>query len=207
MAGMRTAVARPQVVFLLLAAFVLAAESFALASRGMVLHPDAVRAAVIFDLCVVPALLWWGLVVRRRLARPRTIARVAVVSVAFCALIFGREVRLLALPLELALIWLAVASVRRALRARSAADAATALRTGLSDALGDSAAARAAASEFAVLWYALFSWGRAGPRASRRTSAPAGSRSTSPSCSPASPRRSPCTSSSAAGGRSPPRSA
>ncbi|HZR11292.1 MAG TPA: hypothetical protein VFA79_22085, partial [Myxococcales bacterium] len=160
---MRTAVARPQLVFLLLAAFVVAAESVALASRAMGLHPEAIRAAVIFDLCVVPALLWWALVVRRRLARPRTIARVAVVSVAFCALLFGREVRLLALPLELALVWVAASSVRRALRARGAADAASALRTGLSDALGDSAVARAAASEFAVLWYALFSWGRGAP--------------------------------------------
>ena len=128
---MQTAVARPQVVFLLLAAGVLAVESVALASRAMVLHPGTVPAAVIFDLCVVPALLWWALVVQRGLARRRTIARVAVVAVAFCALLFGREVRLLALPLELALLWVAAVSVGRALRARGAADAATALRTSL----------------------------------------------------------------------------
>jgi hypothetical protein len=96
--------ARPQLLFLLLVAFVLAAESLALASRAMALHPQAIRAAVLFDLCVVPAVLWWALVVRRGLARPRTIARIALAAVALCALLFGREVRLLALPLELALI-------------------------------------------------------------------------------------------------------
>ncbi len=154
---------RPQVVFLLLASAVLAAESAALLSRAMTLHPGVVRAGVIFDLCVVPAALWWGLVVRRGLARPRTLARVVLASVAVCALLFGREVRLLALPLEVALIGLAVASVRRVLRARVAADAATALRTGLSDALGDSPVARAVATELAIFWYAVFSWGRRAP--------------------------------------------
>lgn len=157
---MRALAARPQALFFLLVAFVLAAESAALASRGMLVHPDLVRGAVIFDLCAVPAGLWWLLVVRRGLARPRTVARVAVLSIALCAVIFGREVRLLAAPVELALIWLAVSSVRRAVQARSASDAATALRTGLSDALGDSPVARAVATELAILWYALFSWGR-----------------------------------------------
>ncbi|HZX95689.1 MAG TPA: hypothetical protein VFE90_14295, partial [Myxococcales bacterium] len=157
---MRALAARPQAVFLLLVAGVIAAESAALASRGMATHPQAIRAAVMFDLCVVPAGLWWLLVVRRGLSRPRTVARVAVLSVALCALLFGREVRLLAAPLELGLIWLAVSSVRRAVKARSASDAATALRTGLADALGDSGVARAVAAELSILWYALFSWGR-----------------------------------------------
>ncbi len=154
---------RPQALFLVLLAFVLAAESMALASRGMVLHPQVVRSAVIFDLCVVPAGLWWLLVVRRGLARPRTVARIGVFSVALCAVLFGGEVRLLGIPLELALIWIAVRSLRRAVSARSAQDAATALRTGLSDALGDSAVARAVATELAIFWYALFSWGRKAP--------------------------------------------
>src|SRR5262249_48191095 len=61
------------------------------------------------------------------------------------------------------LVWLAVASVRRALQARGADDAATGLRTGLSQALGDSLLARALATELAVFWYALFSWGRPPP--------------------------------------------
>jgi len=160
---MRTAVARPGLVFLLLTAAVLAAESVALISRAMVRHPDAIRAAVLFDLCVVPAALWWALLVRPGLSRPRTIARVLLASLALCALLFGAEVRLLALPIELALIWLAVSSVRSALRARSESDAATALRTGLSHALGDSAVARALATELAIIWYALFSWGRRAP--------------------------------------------
>jgi hypothetical protein len=160
---MRALAVRPQALFFLLVSFVLAAESLALASRGMLVHPDAIRAAVIFDLCVVPAGLWWLLVVRRGLARPRTVARVAVLSIAFCALLFGREVRLLAVPLELALVWIAVASVRKALRARDAGDAATALRKGLADAIGDSIAARAVATELSILWYAAFSWGRRAP--------------------------------------------
>ncbi len=160
---MPTTAVRPYVVFLLLLGVVVAAESAALASRGMMIRPDLVRGAVIFDLCVVPALLGWALVVRRGLARPRTIARIAVASIAVCALLFGAQVRLLAVPLELALLWVAVASVRRAIQARRAADAATALRTGLADALGDSAVARAVATEFAIVWYALFSWGRRAP--------------------------------------------
>ncbi|HEY6908795.1 MAG TPA: hypothetical protein VI356_05470 [Myxococcales bacterium] len=160
---MRALAARPQAIFLLLLAFVLAAESMALTSRGMVLHPQALRAAVIFDLVTVPAGLWWLLVVRPGLARPRTVARVVVLFVAICALLFGSEVRLLAVPLELLLVWIAVRSVRRAVSARGAADAATALRTGLSEALGDSAVARAVATELAIFWYALFSWGRSAP--------------------------------------------
>jgi hypothetical protein len=160
---MPTTATRAYLVFLVLLSMVVAAETAALGSRGMVLHPDLTRGAVIFDLCVVPALLWWALVVRRGLARPRTIARIAVVSIAVCALLFGREVRLLAVPLELALVWLAVASVRRAVQARRASDAATALRIGLSDALGDSAVTRALATELAIAWYALFSWGRRPP--------------------------------------------
>ena len=160
---MRAIAVRPQLVFLLLLSGVLAAESAVLASRGMALHPRIFPAAVIFDLCVVPAGLWWALLVRPGLARPRTIARVAIASIALCALLFGREVRLLAVPLELALAWVAVSSVRRALQARSADDAATALRIGLSGALGDSLVARAVAVELAVFWYALFSWGRRPP--------------------------------------------
>ena len=155
--------AHPRMLFLVLLAFVLAAESAALASRGMVTHPQLIRAAVIFDLCVVPAGLWWALVVRRGLARPRTIARVALAAVAVCALLFGREVRLLAVPLELALVWVAISSVRRAMQARQASDAASALRTGLAEALGSSVVVRAVATELSIFWYALFSWGRSAP--------------------------------------------
>ena len=160
---MRTVAVRPGLQFGVVAAFVLAAESVALTSRGFLLHPDGFRLAVIFDLCTVLPLAWWLLVVRRGEARPRTVARVAVVSIAICALLFGREVRLLAAPIELALLYIAYTSVRGALRARKSTDAATALREGLSDALGDNAAARAVAAEFAVFWYAVFSWGRKAP--------------------------------------------
>lgn len=160
---MRAITVRPGLQFILVAAFVLAAESAVLASRSFPLHAQTFRLAVIFDLCTVLPAAWWLLVVRRGLARPRTVARVAVGAIALCALLFGSEVRLLAAPLELALLWLAVTSMRRALRARTAPDAAAALRLGLSDALGDNAAARAVAAEFSVLWYALFSWGRPAP--------------------------------------------
>jgi len=160
---MRALAVRPTLQFAMLAAFVLVAESAVLASRSFPQHPEAFRLAVIFDLCTVLPLAYWALLVRRGLSRPRTVGRVAVLAIAFCALLFGREVRLLAAPLELALIWLAISSVRRALRARKATDAASALRVGLSDALGDTAVARAVASEFAVVWYALFSWGRPTP--------------------------------------------
>jgi hypothetical protein len=160
---MRSLAVRPQLCFAAVVAFVLAAESLVLASHGFTRHPAPLRAAVIFDLCVVPALFWWLLFVRKGLTRPRTVARVLVLGVAFCALLFGREVRLLALPIELGLIYVAFTSVRGALRARASADAATALRNGLCEALGDNAAARAVAAELSVLWYAVFSHGRKAP--------------------------------------------
>jgi hypothetical protein len=90
---MRAIEAHPRTAFLVLVAFVLAAEAAALGSRGMVTHPRVIRAAVIFDLCVVPAGLWWALIVRRGLAQPRTIARVALAAVAHFAQLIGREVR------------------------------------------------------------------------------------------------------------------
>lgn len=162
--AMRVIAVRPSLQFATVAAFVLAVESAMLASRSFALHPMPLRLAAIFDLCTVPPLAYWLLVVRRGAARPRAIARVAVLAVAFCALLFGREVRLLAVPLELGLLWLAVSSVRRALRARAAADPVAALRAGLVEALGDNAAAGAVAAELSVLWFALLSWGRAAPR-------------------------------------------
>jgi hypothetical protein len=160
---MRSLTVRPQVSFTAVLATLLAVESAVLASRAYALHPLPMRAAVVFDLCAVPALAWWLLVVRRGLARPRTIARVVALGVAVSALIFGREVRLLAVPLELGLVYIAYKSVRSAFRARASADAATALRAGLVEALGDNPAAKAVASELSVLWYALFSWGRKAP--------------------------------------------
>lgn len=160
---MRATAVRPGVQFAGVAAFVLAVESAVLASRSFPLHPVPLRLAVIFDLCTVLPLAYWLLVVRRGLARPRTVARVALAAIALCAFVFGREVRLLAAPLELGLLYIAYTSVRRALAARSASDPAAALRAGLTDALGDNGAARAVAAELAVFWYALFSWGRPTP--------------------------------------------
>ena len=110
---MRTSVAvRPQLRFLLLASFVVVAESLVLASPKFWLHPELFRSAVIFDLVVIPGALWWLLVVRRGLARPRSIATVAVLSIGLCAALFGRELRLLALPLEAALVWALAREIR-----------------------------------------------------------------------------------------------
>jgi hypothetical protein len=83
-----------------------------------------------------------------------------VLSIAFTALLFGREVRLLGVPLELGVLYITFTSVRKALRTRDAADPASALRKGFIAALGDNPAARALAYEFTVFWYAAFSWGR-----------------------------------------------
>jgi hypothetical protein len=157
---MRSLSVRPQVSFTAILAGLLAIESVVLASRAYALHPLPVQWAVTFDLCAMPALMWWLLVVRPGLARPRTVARVVVLGIAISALLFGREVRLLGVPIELGILYLAFTSVRKALRTRAAADPATALREGLADALGNNAAARALAYEFTVFWYALFSWGR-----------------------------------------------
>src|SRR5437870_6296745 len=95
----RAIAVRPPMQFAMALAFVLVAESAVLGSRSYPLHPDVFRFAVIFDICTVVPLSWWLLVVRRGQARPQSTARVAVVAVAACALVFGREVRLLAVPL------------------------------------------------------------------------------------------------------------
>jgi hypothetical protein len=165
--AMRSVSVRPQLSYAAVLAAVIAAESAVLASRAYGLHPLPLRAAVIFDLCVVPAGLWWLFFVRKGKAQPRTIGRVFVLSVAVVALIFGRDVRLLAAPVELILLYLGFTSVRGALRARSSADAAVALRTGLVAALGDNFAAHAAAGELTVFWYAFFSYGAAAKAAAR----------------------------------------
>jgi hypothetical protein len=124
----RAIAVRPPVQFALAAAFVLVAESAVLASRSFALHPDLFRFAVILDVCAVIPLLWWLLVGRNA----RSTARVAVISVAACALVFGREVRLLGAPLEIALVWWAFKS--------------------------RSAVARAITAEAKMFWYALFTW-------------------------------------------------
>ncbi|HEY2029991.1 MAG TPA: hypothetical protein VGH20_12375 [Myxococcales bacterium] len=164
---MRSLSIRPQLSYAAVLSAVVAAESAVLASRAYSVHPLPLRAAVIFDLCAVPAGLWWLLFVRRGKAQPRTTARVFVLSVAFAALLFGRDVRLLAAPVELFLMYLAFTSVRGALRARASADAVTALRNGLVAALGDNFAARAAAGELTAFWYAFFSYGAAARAAAR----------------------------------------
>src|SRR5471030_1375205 len=75
---MRSLTVRPQLSFTALLAFLAAVESAVLASRAYALHPLPIAAAITFDLCTMPALAWWLLVVRRGLARPRTVARVAI---------------------------------------------------------------------------------------------------------------------------------
>lgn len=164
---MRSLSVRPQLSYAAVLTAVVAAESAVLASRAYGLHPMPLRAAVIFDLCAVPLGLWWLLFVRKGKAQPRTTARVFVLSVAVVALLFGRDVRLLAAPVELLLLYLGFTSVRGALRARSSTDAAAALRSGLVAALGDNLAARVAAAELTVFWYAFFSYGAAAKAAAR----------------------------------------
>ncbi|GAC1558119.1 MAG: hypothetical protein NVS2B9_20450 [Myxococcales bacterium] len=154
---------RPQALFAFLFAALLAVESAVLQSQAMRAHPQPLRAAVLIDLCMVPPGLWWVLVVRRGLSRPRSTLRVALLSIALCAAIFGAEVRLLGVAVELAILGVAANSVRKVIDARAAGDGATALRVGLVGALGDSPVTRAVATELAILWYALFSWGRRPP--------------------------------------------
>ena len=126
--GVRAIAVRPPVQFAMAAAFVLVAESAVLASRSFALHPGVFRFAVIFDVCVVIPGAWWLLVSRRW----QSTARVALLCTVACALVFGREVRLLAAPLEIALVWWAFKS--------------------------RGPVARAIASEARMFWYALFTW-------------------------------------------------
>ena len=146
---MRTAVARPHWFPPARGRFVLAAEALRSPRRGCPLHPDAFGAAVILDLSSSPPSLWWRWWCGRRRRVPGP-SRASPCLRAFCALLFGREVRLLALPLELALIWWRWRpSAGRCGRAGPRMPPPR-CAPGSSDALGDSAAARAAAREFAV---------------------------------------------------------
>ncbi|HUJ25616.1 MAG TPA: hypothetical protein VLW85_06345 [Myxococcales bacterium] len=136
---MRTAaLPRPQLQFALLASFVVCAECLMLARHPLTLKLES---AVIFDLAVVPAGLWWLLVVRRGLASLRTVGTVAVLSVAACAEVFGAKLRLLAAPLELVLVYTLAREIRTS----------------------QSLPARALRTELSLFWYALFSWGRKAP--------------------------------------------
>ncbi|HEX4382745.1 MAG TPA: hypothetical protein VH083_07340, partial [Myxococcales bacterium] len=80
---MRSLTIRPQVSFTAILVGLLAVESVVLASHVYELHPLPVRTAAIIDLSIMPAFFWWLLVVRRGLARPRTLLRVGVLSIVF----------------------------------------------------------------------------------------------------------------------------
>lgn len=155
---MRAQTVRPLLQFSLLAAAVVAIETAVLASRVAARHRHPIAFAVIADLCVGLPAAWWLLVVRAGAAKGRSVARIALLSVAACALLLARDLRLLLVPLELVLVGCLVASIRRALRARGSADVVDGIRAGLREGLGENPLARALAAEAAVLWYALFSW-------------------------------------------------
>lgn len=92
------ALPRRQLQFALLASFVVAAECMVLARRRL---STPLEAAVVFDLCVFLPGVYWLLVSRER----RKVARVALIGVALCAVAFGRELRLLGLPLEMLVVY------------------------------------------------------------------------------------------------------
>jgi len=134
-------------------------------------RPDVIAPAVTFDLTLFVTFLYWMLVIRRKLARPRTALPVFLASVAAAALTlppghrqFVLYVRYLGIPLELAVLVLVVVGVRRAhARLRAAGtelDIPERIHAALEGSVGYRRVADVVATEVALMYYALASWRR-----------------------------------------------
>ncbi len=130
-------------------------------------HPDALSWGAALDLTVTVPLAYWLLVVRRARASPRSIVAVVALSVlgARSLLPSGHAaflpwVRFATVPLELAVIMLAVSRVRVARRASATHDTLdddmlTQLQSTLAVILGNATAGRALGHEVATFYYAF----------------------------------------------------
>lgn len=173
---MTTALPRPDrarvpLGFLLAALAVFLIDGAVARSSVLLQRPDVIAPAVTFDLTIFVTFLYWMLVVRRNLARPRTALPVFLASIAAAALTlppghrqFVLYVRYLGIPLELAALVLVVVGVRRAqarLRAAGAElDIPERIRAAVEGPVGYRRVADVIATEFAIFYYALASWRR-----------------------------------------------
>lgn len=156
---------RPEVYFALATLTVYTVCVFALASPRA---GSAVPTAVSIDLTFFVPALWYVFLVRRRGLPAVTVVPVFLLSLVAAPLVLPAGnpgamplIRWLGVPAELVLLGLVVrqmARARRTARAVDDSDVLSRLRAAARTALGNERAADIVAYEFAVLYYALFSW-------------------------------------------------
>jgi hypothetical protein len=151
--GHAAARARPIALFGLFAAVTLAAEVAVVGSRQFPLHPRLLTTGVVFDLVVTVPAAWWFLMVRPGVASKRSLVRIACLGIAVSALLFGRSMRALVLPLEALLLVWAFRAARAALQ--TGGDGLERIRAACTGVFGDNAISRAVATELSVFYSAL----------------------------------------------------
>lgn len=155
----------PGLIFLSFALAIVSAAVFVAASTAFARQPAIISAAVAFDMIVCIPLLYWWLVIRKRLATARTLIPIIALSLLAAHQILPPShrgalelLRYLIAPVELALaafiIWKARA-IMRSLPAGRGADIVESLERVLEPSLGHRAAARFIAAEIAILYYAV----------------------------------------------------
>jgi len=140
-------------MFGLFAAVALAAEVVVIGSRQFPLHPRLLTTAVVFDLVIAVPAAWWLLMVRPGAASKRSLVRIACLGIAVSALLFGRSMRVLAIPLEALLLVWAFRAARAALQ--TGGDGLERIRAGCTGVIGENAVSRAVATELSVFYSAL----------------------------------------------------
>jgi hypothetical protein len=169
MAGVTMVQRHPYPFFLAGIALLLLGSWQALHSGAFARHPDAVAAAVAFDLTATATLLGWFTLVRTGASGAVTLAAVFAAGAAMASRLLASGSR----PWLVALVGLGeavflgslawrAARLTRAWRAKGRGlPPEDALREVAREALGPSRVVEALATEAAILWLALASWGRA----------------------------------------------
>ena len=140
-------------MFGLFAAVVLAGEAAVISSRQFPLHPRLLTTAAVFDLVITVPAAWWLLMVRPGVASKRSLVRIACLGIAVSALLFGRSMRALAIPLEALLLVWAFRAARAAVQ--TGGDGLERIRAACKGVFGDNAVSRAVATELSVFYSAL----------------------------------------------------
>ncbi len=170
----------PWLIFAALASAMLGVSAAIVSSRFFQRDPGVLSGAIAIDLIVIVPILYWCLVVRPGLAPSRTLIPIAALAIVMASAVLPRAhsgflgwTRALLLPAETGLLVYIAWKVRTLVsRGRLAGDRDV-LETAeavIADGLGNRFIARLIATEFAVLYFAVASWGGRG----RQPSAPRG---------------------------------
>jgi hypothetical protein len=163
---------RPAQLFALMAACIVAVCAVLLRSQPFARNPELVAWGATFDLTLTIPLIYYLVVVRRGYARPITVAAVFVVCVALAARLvphdqqsFVRQLRFVAVPLELVTIALIVGRILAMRRAAASAsdDPLARIVAACRQILGVSPLATLVAFEVTTLYYGLFAWRKKTP--------------------------------------------